>query len=192
MYRRGAASSLLLFVSTWATLAAESDMFKRVISRRVVADQWPSPGDILDSNNSIIITLDDNSVIYSDLKIPEIFAPIIKKGLPITAKFSGNKNKIYNGTVYAVQVFKQSSPIKIGKILISEYRYDDKEIKWEGQNASKSIKYYAIVDRLSHVLNIKYVFVSGSKSKNNSEKFFYCKFTNWQTIEEFLKPQLEN
>ena len=31
-------------------------------------------GDILDSNNSIIITLDDNSIIYSDLKIPEIFA----------------------------------------------------------------------------------------------------------------------
>ena len=59
-------------------------------------------GDILDSNNSIIITLDDNSVIYSDLKIPEIFANVIKKGLPITAKFSGNKNKIYNGAVYAV------------------------------------------------------------------------------------------
>ncbi len=59
-------------------------------------------GDILDSNNSIIITLDDNSVIYSDLKIPEIFASVIKKGLPITAKFSGNKDKIYNGVVYAV------------------------------------------------------------------------------------------
>ena len=59
-------------------------------------------GDILDSNNSIIITLDDNSIIYSDLKIPEIFAPVIKKGLPIKAKFSGNKNKIYNGVVYAV------------------------------------------------------------------------------------------
>ena len=59
-------------------------------------------GDILDSNNSIIITLDDNSIIYSDLKIPEIFAPIIKKGLPIEAKFSGNKNKVYSGTVYAV------------------------------------------------------------------------------------------
>jgi hypothetical protein len=111
------------------------------------------------------------------------------------SKRAPSKKLIYyfdNGTVYAVQVFKQSSPIKIGKILISEYRYDDKEIKWEGQNASKSIKYYAIVDRLSHVLNIKYVFVSGSKSKNNSENFFYCKFTNWQTIEEFLKPQLEN
>ena len=59
-------------------------------------------GDILDSNNSIIITLDDNSIIYSDLKIPEIFAPVIKKGLPIKARFSGNKNKIYNGVVYAV------------------------------------------------------------------------------------------
>jgi membrane fusion protein (multidrug efflux system) len=59
-------------------------------------------GDILDSNNSIIITLDDNSVIYSDLKIPEIFAQTIKRGLPIKASFSGNKNKIYNGTVHAV------------------------------------------------------------------------------------------
>jgi membrane fusion protein (multidrug efflux system) len=36
-------------------------------------------GDIFDSSNSIIITLDDNSVIFSDLKIPEIFAPVIKK-----------------------------------------------------------------------------------------------------------------
>ena len=59
-------------------------------------------GDILDSNNSIIITLDDNSVIYSDLKIPEIFANEIKRGLPITASFSGNKNKIYKGTISAV------------------------------------------------------------------------------------------
>ena len=59
-------------------------------------------GDILDSNNSIIITLDDNSIIYSDLKIPEIFAQSIKKGLPINAKFSNNKNKIYQGIVYAV------------------------------------------------------------------------------------------
>ena len=59
-------------------------------------------GDILDSNNSIIITLDDNSIIYSDLKIPEIFAPVIKKGLPIKAKFSGSKDKVYNGMVYAI------------------------------------------------------------------------------------------
>ena len=59
-------------------------------------------GDILGSNNSIIITLDDNSIIYSDLKIPEVFVSFIKKGLPIKAKFSGSKNKTYNGKVYAV------------------------------------------------------------------------------------------
>jgi len=59
-------------------------------------------GDILDSSNSIIITLDDNSVIFADLKIPEVFAPAIKKGLPIKAKFSGNKKKIYDGVVSAV------------------------------------------------------------------------------------------
>jgi membrane fusion protein (multidrug efflux system) len=59
-------------------------------------------GDILGSDNSIIITLDDNSIIYSDLKIPENFAPFIKKGLPVKAKFSGNKDKIYNGKIYAV------------------------------------------------------------------------------------------
>jgi len=59
-------------------------------------------GDILGSDNSIIITLDDNSIIYSDLKIPETFAPFIKKGLPITARFSGSKNKTYNGKIYAV------------------------------------------------------------------------------------------
>ena len=59
-------------------------------------------GDILGSDNSIIITLDDNSIIYSDLKIPETFATFIKKDLPIKAKFSGNKNKTYSGKVYAV------------------------------------------------------------------------------------------
>ena len=59
-------------------------------------------GDILGSDSSIIITLDDNSIIYSDLKIPENFATFIKKDLPIKAKFSGNKNKTYSGKVYAV------------------------------------------------------------------------------------------
>ena len=58
--------------------------------------------DTLDSENSIIITLDDNSIIYSDLKIPEIFANNLKKNLPIEAKFSGNKEKIYLGKVDGV------------------------------------------------------------------------------------------
>tara|TARA_B100000029_G_C17327651_1_gene870505 strand:+ start:36 stop:905 length:870 start_codon:yes stop_codon:yes gene_type:complete len=58
--------------------------------------------DTLDSQNSIIITLDDNSIIYSDLKIPETFANNLKKNLPIEAKFSSNKEKIYLGKVDGV------------------------------------------------------------------------------------------
>ncbi len=58
--------------------------------------------DTLGSENSIIITLDDSSIIYSDLKIPETFAPILKKGLLIEAKFSGNKNKIFPGKIEGV------------------------------------------------------------------------------------------
>tara|TARA_Y100001936_G_scaffold178771_1_gene175561 strand:+ start:1858 stop:2727 length:870 start_codon:yes stop_codon:yes gene_type:complete len=58
--------------------------------------------DVLGSENLFIITLDDSSIIYSDIKIPEIFAPYIKKGLPIEAGFSGYKNKIYNGVVDGV------------------------------------------------------------------------------------------
>ena len=35
--------------------------------------------DVLGSDNSIIITLDDSTIIYADLKIPEAFASVIKK-----------------------------------------------------------------------------------------------------------------
>ncbi len=55
--------------------------------------------DVLGSENSLIITLDDSSIIYCDLKIPENYASVIKNGLPIEAKFSGYKNKIYKGKV---------------------------------------------------------------------------------------------
>ena len=58
--------------------------------------------DALGSENSIIITLDDTSLIYCDLKIPETFAAVIKKGLPIEASFSGYKNKIYSGEIDGV------------------------------------------------------------------------------------------
>ena len=57
---------------------------------------------ILGSDSSIIITLDDSSIIFSDIKIPETFATFIKKDLPIEASFSGYKNKIYKGEVDSV------------------------------------------------------------------------------------------
>jgi len=55
--------------------------------------------DIFVSNSTFIITLDDNSIIYSDIKIPENYSAVMKKGLPIEARVSSYKNKIFNGEV---------------------------------------------------------------------------------------------
>ena len=55
--------------------------------------------DILVSNNIIIITLDDNSVVYSDIKIPENYSTSIKKGLPVEVRLTSYKNKIFVGEV---------------------------------------------------------------------------------------------
>ena len=55
--------------------------------------------DILVSNNIFIITLDDNSTIYSDIKIPENYSASIKKGLPVEVRLSSYKNKIFKGEV---------------------------------------------------------------------------------------------
>ena len=58
--------------------------------------------DVLGSENSVIVTLDDSSEIFTDLKIPEKFAPVLSKGLRVEAKFSGMKDKIYQGSVNGV------------------------------------------------------------------------------------------
>ena len=55
--------------------------------------------DILISNNIFIITLDDNSTIYSDIKIPENYSASIKKGLPVEVKLSSFKDKTFAGEI---------------------------------------------------------------------------------------------
>ena len=55
--------------------------------------------DIFISDNIFIITLDDNSTIFSDIKVPENYAPFIKKGLPVEAKVSSYGNKVFRGKV---------------------------------------------------------------------------------------------
>ena len=55
--------------------------------------------DILISNNIFIITLDDNSTIYSDIKIPENYSAYIKKGLQVDVKLSSYKDKVFKGEV---------------------------------------------------------------------------------------------
>ena len=55
--------------------------------------------DIFVSDNIFIITLDDNSTIYSDIKVPESYAPFIKKGLPVEARVSSYRDKIFKGKI---------------------------------------------------------------------------------------------
>jgi len=70
--------------------------FSGILGKRGISEST------LDSGSSIILTLDDTSIIFSDLKIPEIYAGVIKKGLPIEAKFAAYKNKIYTGNIESV------------------------------------------------------------------------------------------
>ena len=55
--------------------------------------------DIFVSDNIFIITLDDNSTIFSDIKVPESNAPFIKKGLPVEARVSSYKDKVFLGEI---------------------------------------------------------------------------------------------
>ena len=70
--------------------------FDGVVGKRNFSD------DILVSESSIVINIEDASVIFIDLDIPEIYAPVIKKQLPVEITFSGYKNKIYIGKVDGV------------------------------------------------------------------------------------------
>ena len=70
--------------------------FSGILGKRGISE------DTLDSESSLILTLDDSTTIFSDLKIPEIYAGILKKGLPIEVKFAAYKNKTYKGEIESV------------------------------------------------------------------------------------------
>ena len=81
--------------------------------------------DILISNNIFIITLDDNSIIYSDIKIPENYSSSIKKGLPVEVRLSSHKEKIFLGEVDFV-----SSRINADtRSLLSRIKVENKDLE---------------------------------------------------------------
>ena len=67
--------------------------FDGVIGKRNFSD------DINVSESSLIIDLEDATNLFVDVDIPEVFAPYINKGLNVDIKFSGNKEKNYEGIV---------------------------------------------------------------------------------------------
>ena len=55
--------------------------------------------DIKVSESSLLIQLEDTSIIYVDVDIPELYSSFIKENLNVDVKFSGNSEKIYSGVV---------------------------------------------------------------------------------------------
>ena len=81
--------------------------------------------DIFVSDNIFIITLDDNSIIFSDIKVPESYAPFIRKGLPVEARVSSYKEKVFSGEIDFI-----SSRINADtRSLLARIKIDNKDLE---------------------------------------------------------------
>jgi membrane fusion protein (multidrug efflux system) len=81
--------------------------------------------DIFVSDNIFIITLDDNSIIFSDIKVPESYAPFIRKGLPVEVKVSSYKDKVFSGEIDFI-----SSRINADtRSLLARIKIDNKDLE---------------------------------------------------------------
>jgi len=110
--------------------------FSGVIGKRGIS------GSSLGSENTIILTLDDSRNVLCDLKIPEVYASILKKDLKIKAKFSAYKQNIYEGKIQSVasrvdaqtrsilaraKIDNKNSEIIPGSLLEVEILYNEKD-----------------------------------------------------------------
>ena len=114
--------------------------------------------DILVSNNIFIITLDDNSTIYSDIKIPENYSASIKKGLPVDVKLSSFKDKTFQGEIDFV-----SSRINADtRSLLSRIKIENRDLEL----ISGSLLEVGVKFNLRHSLSVPdtSVMVEGDKS----------------------------
>jgi len=81
--------------------------------------------DIFVSDNIFIITLDDNSTIFSDIKVPESYAPFIRKGLPVEVRVSSYKDKVFLGEIDFI-----SSRINADtRSLLARIKIDNKDLE---------------------------------------------------------------
>jgi membrane fusion protein (multidrug efflux system) len=81
--------------------------------------------DIFVSDNIFIITLDDNSIIFSDIKVPESYAPFIRKGLPVEVRVSSYKDKVFFGEIDFI-----SSRINADtRSLLARIKIDNKDLE---------------------------------------------------------------
>ena len=85
--------------------------FDGVIGKRNFSD------DIEVSESSIVINLEDASILFVDVDIPEIYSNFIKKNLSVDVKLSGNNDKIYSGIIDSaasrIDVEKRSLAVRV-------------------------------------------------------------------------------
>tara|TARA_B110000263_G_scaffold242126_1_gene247218 strand:+ start:559 stop:1434 length:876 start_codon:yes stop_codon:yes gene_type:complete len=109
--------------------------FVGILGKRGISDSS------LGSENTIILTLDDSKKVLCDLKIPEVYAAVLKKNLKLRAKFSAYKDKTYEGIIQSVasrvdaqtrsilaraQIKNENSEIIPGSLLEVEILYNEK------------------------------------------------------------------
>ena len=164
-----------------AKLAAKniSAPFGGIVGKRGIS------GSSLGSENTIILTLDDSRKVLCDLKIPEVYAAVLKKNLKIKAKFSAYKDKTYNGIIQTVasrvdaqtrsilaraQIKNENSEIIPGSLLEIEILYNEKDalsapdtsIMYEG---SKKFIYKIIENNILKNVEVK----TGVRNQGNLE-----------------------
>ena len=153
--------------------------FSGVIGKRGIS------GSSLGSENTIILTIDDSRKVLCDLKIPEVYAAILKKGLKLNAKFSAYKDKTYKGKIESVasrvdaqtrsilaraKIDNENSEIIPGSLLEIEILYNEKNtlgapdtsIMYEG---SKKFIYKIIEDNIIKKAEVQ----TGVRNKGNIE-----------------------
>jgi len=153
--------------------------FSGVIGKRGIS------GSSLGSENTIILTLDDSKKVLCDLKIPEVYAAILKKDLKLEAKFSAYKDRIYSGKIESVasrvdaqtrsilaraKINNENNEIIPGSLLEIEIFYNEKEaitipdtsVMYEG---SKKFVYKIIENNFIKKIEIE----TGVRNKGNVE-----------------------
>jgi len=153
--------------------------FSGIIGKRGIS------GSSLGSENTIILTLDDSRKILCDLKIPEVYAAILEKGLKLNAKFSAYKDKTYKGEIESVasrvdaqtrsilaraKIDNENSEIIPGALLEIKILYNEKDalaapdtsIMYEG---SKKFIYKIIEDNIIKKTEVE----TGIRYKGNLE-----------------------
>ena len=153
--------------------------FAGIIGKRGIS------GSSLGSENTIILTLDDSKKVLCDLKIPEVYAAVLKKNLNLKATFSAYKDKTYKGKIESVasrvdaqtrsilaraKISNENSEILPGSLLEIEIFYNEKDalsvpdtsIMYEG---SKKFVYKIVENNMIKKTEIE----TGIRNKGNLE-----------------------